>query len=65
MSNYYNRSHINQPETGTYFTMPTIRVLIADDHRLMRRSLRQICEIEGGFEVVAEATADGFQQRRH
>lgn len=35
--------------------MPTIRVLIADDHRLMRRSLRQICEIEGGFEVVGEA----------
>ena len=35
--------------------MPPIRVLIADDHRLFRRGLRQLCEVEGGFEVVGEA----------
>jgi NarL family two-component system response regulator LiaR len=40
--------------------MPPIRVLIADDHRLFRRGLRQVCEIEGGFEVVGEAE-DGQQ----
>jgi len=32
-----------------------IQVLIADDHRLFREGLRQICEIVGGFEVVGEA----------
>jgi DNA-binding NarL/FixJ family response regulator len=33
-----------------------ITVLIADKHDLFRRSLRQLCEINGGFSVVAEAT---------
>jgi DNA-binding NarL/FixJ family response regulator len=32
-----------------------IRVMIADDHRLFREGLRQICEIVGGFDVVGEA----------
>jgi two-component system, NarL family, response regulator LiaR len=32
-----------------------IRVLLADDHRLFRQGLRQICEIKGGFQVVGEA----------
>lgn len=35
--------------------MSPIRVLIADDHRLFRQGLRQICEIMGRFEVVGEA----------
>ena len=35
--------------------MPNIRVLIADDHRLFRQGLRQICETVGGFEIVGEA----------
>lgn len=35
--------------------MPSIRVLIADDHKLFRRGLRQVCEDEGGFMVVGEA----------
>lgn len=35
--------------------MSSIRVLLADDHRLFRQGLRQICELKGGFEVVAEA----------
>ncbi len=36
--------------------MAAITVLIADRHALFRRSLRQLCEINGGFQVVAEAT---------
>jgi len=35
--------------------MPPIRVLIADDHRLFRQGLRQICETVGRLEVVGEA----------
>jgi len=31
------------------------RILIADDHRLFRQGLRQLCEVGGGFQVVAEA----------
>jgi two-component system response regulator NreC len=34
---------------------PPIRVVIADDHVVVRRGLRQVLESEGGFEVVAEA----------
>ena len=35
--------------------MPPIRILIADDHTLVRQGLRQLCEGLGGFTVVAEA----------
>ncbi len=35
--------------------MTPIRVLIADDHRLFRQGLRQICETVGHLEVVGEA----------
>jgi two-component system, NarL family, response regulator LiaR len=34
--------------------MASIKILIADDHTLMRQGLRQICEGLGGFTVVAE-----------
>ena len=40
--------------------MPPIRLLIADDHTLVRQGLRQLCEGLGGFVVVAEAE-DGAQ----
>lgn len=33
----------------------TIRIVIADDHAVVRRGLRQVLEAETGFEVVAEA----------
>jgi two-component system response regulator NreC len=33
----------------------TIRIVIADDHSVVRRGLRQLLEDEGGFEIVAEA----------
>jgi two-component system response regulator NreC len=39
-----------QPSEGK-----TIRVVIADDHSIVRRGLRQLLEAEGDFEVVAEA----------
>ena len=35
--------------------MPPIRLLLADDHTLVRQALRQLCERLGGFTVVAEA----------
>jgi DNA-binding NarL/FixJ family response regulator len=35
--------------------MPPIRILIADDHTLVRQGLRQLCEGLGSFTVVAEA----------
>jgi two-component system, NarL family, response regulator LiaR len=40
--------------------MPPIRLLIADDHTLVRQGLRQLCEGMGGFTVIAEAD-DGAQ----
>jgi two-component system response regulator NreC len=33
----------------------TVTVVLADDHRIVRRGLRMILEAEAGFEVVAEA----------
>jgi two-component system response regulator NreC len=42
----------------------TIRVVIADDHAVVRRGLRQVLEAEGGFELVAEA-ADLEAARRY
>jgi DNA-binding NarL/FixJ family response regulator len=35
--------------------MPSIRVLIANGHADLRQSLRRVCELEGGIEVVGEA----------
>jgi two-component system, NarL family, response regulator LiaR len=35
----------------------TIRLLLIDDHILFRQGLRQLCEYNGGFEVVGEASS--------
>jgi two-component system, NarL family, response regulator NreC len=43
---------------------PAIRVVIADDHAVVRRGLRQVLDSEEGFEVVAEA-ADLAAARRY
>lgn len=40
-------------------SLPVLTVLIADPHAHFRRSLRLLCEINGGFRVVAEATTAG------
>jgi DNA-binding NarL/FixJ family response regulator len=37
-----------------------VRVMLVDDHPLMRRGLREVLEDSGGFEVVGEA-ADGVE----
>jgi len=37
-----------------------VRIMIADDHPLVRSGLRVLLEREGEFEVVAEA-ADGYE----
>ena len=49
-----------EPPTGTSSSGgtssgETIRVVIADDHAVVRRGLRQVLEAEKGFEIVAEA----------
>ena len=36
-------------------TNHTIRIVIADDHAVVRRGLRQVLEAEPGFDLVAEA----------
>lgn len=36
-------------------TAATVRVVIADDHAIVRRGLRDLLDAESGFEVVAEA----------
>jgi DNA-binding NarL/FixJ family response regulator len=41
-------------------TVPHTRVVIADDHPLVRSGLRALLERDGEFEVVAEA-ADGYE----
>src|SRR5579863_6302924 len=41
-----------------------IRVVIADDHSVVRRGLRQVLDADGGFDVVAEA-ADLEGARRY
>jgi DNA-binding NarL/FixJ family response regulator len=43
--------------------MPTIRVLIADDHRLFRAGIRSLLQTLGDIEVVAEA-GDGREALR-
>jgi DNA-binding NarL/FixJ family response regulator len=35
--------------------MSAIRVLIADDHRIVRQGLRHVCELAGGLTVAGEA----------
>jgi len=47
-------------------TQLPIRILIADDHTLMRQGLREICEGLGGFTVVGEAKhgAEAVAMRR-
>ena len=41
-------------------TVETIRVLIADDHEIVRRGLRGVLEAEANIEVIADA-GDGLQ----
>jgi DNA-binding NarL/FixJ family response regulator len=35
--------------------MSTLRILVADDHTLVRQGVRKILEVQPGWEVVAEA----------
>ena len=43
-----------------------IRVLIADDHRIVRQGLRHVCELAGDLSVVGEAEdgQEAVQQAR-
>jgi two-component system, NarL family, response regulator NreC len=44
--------------------LPAIRVVIADDHAIVRRGLRMLLDGESGFEVIAEAS-DAETARRY
>jgi two-component system response regulator NreC len=52
---------MNDPSNGT--ARRTIRVILADDHSVVRRGLRQVLESEGDFEIVAEAADVESAQR--
>ena len=46
----------NPPGTGSaVYTASPIRVILADDHTMMRRTLRLLLDGEDGVEVIAEA----------
>ena len=49
-----------RPQIGAHNRVKQIRILLADDHNVMRRGLRLLLERQPGFAVVAEA-ADGRQ----
>jgi two-component system response regulator NreC len=49
-----------EPDEGP---TPTVRIVIADDHTVVRRGLRQVLDAEDGFEVVAEASDLGSARR--
>jgi two-component system, NarL family, response regulator NreC len=44
------------PTRSNGLPRPLIRVVIADDHAVVRRGLRQVLDAEDGFEVLAEAS---------
>ncbi len=43
----------NQPSNNTL--QPTVRILIVDDHKILRDGLRALLETESGFEIAGEA----------
>ncbi len=47
---------LDAPEPDQAGSFGMIRVVIADDHAVVRRGLRQVLRAEEGFEVVAEAS---------
>src|SRR5690606_39008026 len=49
-----------QPQGANHAMAEKIRVLIADDHALLREGLRKILEMEPDLEIVGEA-ADGAE----
>jgi two-component system response regulator NreC len=52
------------PSTAGPYETPSIRVVLGDDHNLMRRNLRLLLDREDGLDVVAEA-ADVPTAMRH
>jgi DNA-binding NarL/FixJ family response regulator len=55
MSRHLHLAADPDPETGTTIVSLPIRVLLAEDHALMRRSLRRLLDGEPEISVVAEA----------
>ena len=43
-----------------------VKVMITDDHSLIREGLKQLLELEGDFQVIAEACDGiGYQYAAH
>jgi DNA-binding NarL/FixJ family response regulator len=62
-----SQSAIQQPTHGPNTLMPGVRpyrVVIADDHCVVRRGIRSVLELEPGLEIVSEA-ATGTQTIEH
>ncbi len=55
-ANGYLRLATAPTEPGSQ-PVPAIRVVVGDDHNLVRRGLRLLLERETGFEIVAEASS--------
>lgn len=45
----------SSPQHGAHYAAKTIRIVLADDHAVVRRGMRQVLESESDLEVVAEA----------
>jgi two-component system, NarL family, response regulator NreC len=57
MTSLPDTSGPNQPnDARSNASEKTIRVVIADDHSVVRRGLRQVLDADGGFDVLAEAS---------
>ena len=49
-------SIMDDSDTITYTSPHTIRLLIVDDHQVVREGLRRMIEIENGIQVIGEAS---------
>jgi DNA-binding NarL/FixJ family response regulator len=55
-----DRTHVFDPIHADPESVTAIRILIADDHPVVRHGLRTLLEVQQGWEVVDEA-ADGLE----
>ena len=51
-------------EASSLATDRQVRVMVVDDHEIMRDGLREVLERTGNFEVVGQA-GDGALSRQH
>ena len=64
MTKNRDNSLLNHPSHEVHEREAVTRILVADDHLVYRIGIRNLLELEAGFEVVGEAT-DGAQAIAH